>query len=76
MCPEKGKKAGEGSGAQALRNVATGTEIVQSGEKEAQRRPHSSLQSPEMRLWRQDIRDWPQVILQELQVGYYKEFLL
>ena len=35
MCPEKGNKAGEGSGAQALRGMAEGAGIVQSGEEEA-----------------------------------------
>ena len=42
-CPEKGNKAGEGSGAQALGGMAEGAGIVQSGEEEAQGRPYCSL---------------------------------
>ena len=41
--PEKGKKAGEGSGEQILRGVAEGAEIVQPGEEEAQGRPYRFL---------------------------------
>jgi len=44
MCPEKGNKTGEGSGAQALWGVAEGSGIVQSGEEEW---PYHSLQLPE-----------------------------
>ena len=50
--PEKGNKDGEGSGAQLLRGAAEGTGIVQSGEEEAQGRPHCSVQLPERRLRR------------------------
>ena len=35
MCSEKGNKAGEGSGAQALRGAAEGAGIFQPGEEEA-----------------------------------------
>ncbi|SGA32338.1 Uncharacterised protein [Chlamydia abortus] len=42
-CSEKGNKAGEGSGAQALRGAAEGAGIVQPGEEEAQGRPYCSL---------------------------------
>ena len=41
-----------GFGTQVLWGVAEGTGIVQSGEEEAQGRPHCSLQLPERRLWR------------------------
>ena len=40
---EKGNKAGEGSGAQALLGAAEGAGIVQSREEEAQERPYCSL---------------------------------
>ena len=52
MCPEKGSKAGEGSGAQVFKGVTEGTGVVQCGEEEAQGRSYSSLQLPEGRLWR------------------------
>ena len=50
MCPEKGNKTGEGSGAQVLRGAAEGAGIIYSGEEEAQGRPHCTLQLPEGRL--------------------------
>ena len=50
LCPEKGNKTGEGSGAQVLQGAAEGAGIVQSEEEEAQRRPHCTLQLPEGRL--------------------------
>lgn len=42
MCPEKGNKAGEGIGTQILRELG-----LFNLEKEAQGRPHHSLQLPE-----------------------------
>jgi len=50
MCPEKGNKTGEGSGAQILGEVAEGAGIVQSGEEEAQGRRYCTLQLPGGRL--------------------------
>ena len=43
-------EAGEGPRAQVLRGAAEGTGVVQPGEKEAEGRPHRSLQLPERRL--------------------------
>jgi len=48
---EEGNKAGEGSEAQALWGAAEWAEFVQSGEQEAQGRPHCTLQLPKGRLW-------------------------
>ena len=50
MCRE-GQLSCEGTGAQVLWGVAEGAGIVQSGEENAQGRPHSSLQLLERRLW-------------------------
>ena len=41
-CSEKGNKAGEGSGAQALQGATEGAAIVHSGEEKAQGRPYYS----------------------------------
>ena len=49
MCPGKGNKTGEGSGAQVLWGAAEGAGILSSGKEEAQERPHCSLQLPEGR---------------------------
>ena len=76
-CPEKGNKTGEGSGPQISWGPAEGAGIVQSGEEEAQRRPHCTLQLPEGRLWwggvwpflpgnKQNPRKWPQVVPEEI----------
>lgn len=62
-------------------------EIIQSGEKEAERRPNCSLQLCEKRLqqgecwslfssdkcW--DMRKWPQDVTGEVQLGYQAEVL-
>ena len=47
----KGQWSCEGSGAQVLWGAAEGAGIVQSGEEEAQRRPHCNQQLTEGRLW-------------------------
>ena len=53
----EGQQSCEGSGAQVWWGVAGGTKMIQSGEEEAQRRPHRSLRLPERRLlWG---GDWP-----------------
>ena len=47
MCPEKGNKAGERSGAQVLCGAAEGAVIAVSGKQETQRRPHCTPQLSE-----------------------------
>jgi len=48
----EGQWSCEQSVAQILCRVAEGAGVVQSGEEEAQGRPHCCLQLPERRLWR------------------------
>ena len=48
-CPEQGSEAGEGSGEQVCWGATEGAGAVQSGEEEAEGRPHCSLQLPERR---------------------------
>ena len=88
MCPEKGNETGEGSGAQVLLGAAERAGIVQSGEKEAQGRPHCTLQLPEGGcdgkggFWplltgnKQDLRKWPQVLPEEVQIRHKEKLFL